>query len=99
MISSLEIQKVGTGAKSVPSLRFVPLLFRVKCSSEIPGFSAKTGYPKRIRRITWVYGTGGDSVKLARISGAKLIEVDNDHRLADPEQLEAMFERVRTRRR
>ncbi|MFO0936359.1 MAG: alpha/beta hydrolase [Gemmataceae bacterium] len=31
-----------------------------------------------------------DSLELAEISGATLIEVGNDHRLADPEPLEAM---------
>ena len=32
-----------------------------------------------------------DSEELARVSGATLIEVGNDHRLADPEPLEAML--------
>lgn len=32
-----------------------------------------------------------DSEELARISGVKLIEVGNDHRLADPESLETML--------
>ncbi len=32
-----------------------------------------------------------DSEELARTSGATLIEVGNDHRLADPETLEAML--------
>jgi hypothetical protein len=32
-----------------------------------------------------------DSVELAKNSGATLIEVGNDHRLADPEPLEAML--------
>lgn len=32
-----------------------------------------------------------DSEELARISGATLIEVGNDHRLADPEPLAAML--------
>jgi len=32
-----------------------------------------------------------DSEELARTSGAKLIEVGTDHRLANPEPLEAML--------
>lgn len=32
-----------------------------------------------------------DSMELVRNSGATLIEVGNDHRLADPEPLEAML--------
>ena len=32
-----------------------------------------------------------DSEEIARISGATLIEVGNDHRLADPEPLAAML--------
>jgi predicted alpha/beta hydrolase family esterase len=32
-----------------------------------------------------------DSEELAKISGAALIEVGNDHRLADPESLAAML--------
>jgi hypothetical protein len=37
-----------------------------------------------------------DSEELAKVSGATLIEVGNDHRLADPEPLEAMLKACET---
>lgn len=41
----------------------------------------------------------GDSEELARISGATLIEVGTDHRLADPEPLAAMLKACNTQLR
>lgn len=58
----------------------------------------KYGSAKTVRSSTVILHSRADDVvpfadseELARVSGATLIEVGNDHRLADPEPLEAML--------
>ena len=87
--NDLIIRESKTGYRCQKCTQFAvrPLFFRVKGSSESPQIPAKTGYPKGIRRITWVYGTEGSrwfSVGNSEVQ-IRFVSATKRSRLADSE--------------